>query len=477
MASEWEWTSTYFNPTGIRFDPDSNTLFIANYAGHNILLAKLAGNPLRAVVQSSIANPGMRSPENVSVRGNRIAVADYDGSSVLMFDRAGILLWRYPLSLAHGIFVADDAVYATGLGSDKLIKLSLDGQLIAKDGASLLYPTDITEIDGRLAVIDANRGSVVTFDHDLKQIDSTGENGPDFNDFHRPYGLAANTRFVMVADTYKSRLVVQNRATRKPAAVIGVSMPIAIGSRPEYGHPPFPYCSAQPAPDALMSRLRDAYGLNPDIKGVVGYQTICLLLNGAMYTSAMTLWDNPKVISRHRPGTPLGFTWQQTFTVDDRDIVLTGAPDNQDIQVFDTKMGVYLLIHLPPGIQVWGKDAAFSEYLENLAHLQVKALNRVIETCGGNVLAAYLLKVADEPESVSADTTLTQLLAWPEASEVIAKWKAGQSVKGAFASWLAKGYPVVVEDAIWLDLMERFPYATTSETYEKCKSTILSSQN
>jgi hypothetical protein len=196
-----------------------------------------------------------------------------------------------------------------------------------------------------------------------------------------------------------------------------------------------------------------------------------------MYTSAMTLWNSPKLISRHRPRTPLGFTWQQTFSAADRDIILTGAPDNQNVQVFDTKTGVYLLINLPPGIQVWGKDAAFTKYLENLARSQVEALDHTIETCGGNVLAAYLVKAVDEPDPVSADITLTQLLAWPEASEVVAKWKAGRSVKGALASWLTKGYPIVVEDAVWLDLMERFPYATTSEAYDPCRRAVLSSQN
>ena len=77
-----------YNPTGVYYSNKHNRLYIANYTGHNILVAQISSNPFVATITKNILHPDLKSPENVFVDDKRdlMAVADYDNSSMLPFD-------------------------------------------------------------------------------------------------------------------------------------------------------------------------------------------------------------------------------------------------------------------------------------------------------------------------------------------------------------------------------------------------------
>lgn len=471
QVQNFAWTNGYYNPTGVEYDSDSNSLFIANYAGRNILIADITGSPPVAAIRKQITHPDLKSPENVSVRGDRIAVADYDASAIFMFDRAGTLLWRYPLSLAHGVLIADDAVYATGLGGDRLIKLSVNGELIAKAGDDLLYPTQIVEDGPDLAVIDANAGAVVKFDRNLSRLAASGSNGPALAQFHRPYGIAITDKHQIVADTYKNRIVLMSRAG-EIETVISQSSPTIMGVSAGYGQKPNPYCSNQVASDAIMSLLDSAYRLPPEISGKVGYQVVCLLSGDAVYASALMPFST-STHARYRPSIPLGFTWQHAFKYDGREIVAFGAPDSRSIQIFDAAGPVFLNASTPPGLQIWSIDRGAKAMVEGLVANALDDFAAKAEKCDGNIFAAYLdsVLVTDEKTfNLPADRILSMMLYWADKESLVETWRSGGNLDAAFGDWIAKGRPILVEDAVWLALMRANSFADTQSSLATCRS-------
>lgn len=465
------WTNGYFNPTGVEFDTATNSLFIANYVGKNILRAEIEGSPPIAVVKGQITHPELKSPENVSVRGDRIAVADYDASMIFMFDRAGTLLWRYPLSLAHGVVIGEDAVYAAGLGTEKLVKISLTGEALAKGGADLLYPTQIALDGPNLAVIDANAGAVVAFDKDLTRLSSKGENGPGSGQYHRPYGIAITPNYEVIADTSKNRVVIRNAGTGDVHAILGQMMPTIFGDSSEYGKKPTPYCSKQVAPEAVMALLNSAYKIPPEVAGRLGYQTICLFVGDAVYTSALTPFSTT-VAARYRPSIPLGFTWQHTFQHQGREVITWGAPDNRHIQIFDPTGPFFLSAIVPPGIQLWSVDRSVMPLVEGLVTTVLNDFAARAGKCESNAFAAYLdtvLVTTEKTANLPADRILDLMLFWAGKEAVIEAWKTGGNLDGAFSDWIAKGRPVVIEDAMWLALMSAHPFAETERALLACR--------
>jgi DNA-binding beta-propeller fold protein YncE len=385
------WTSTYENPTGVYFDPGSKLLFIANYKRRDVLKVKLKGDPIYGEIIGRIAHPRMLGPENVHALNDFVAVADYDASAILMFDRTDRLVWLYPLELAHGVHVTDRAVYATGLGSTKLVKLDLRGKQIAAGGKNLIYPTHLAKnADGNITIIDANRGELVTVDQSLNLVSQFGSNGPSSEQFHRPYGFAHLNGQIAVADSYKSRVVILNGATRKLTGEVTVGTIMPVGRAVPYGNAPHPHCSQERVPEALAAVVRDAYGLPGRLKAYIGYQVICFLDGEQLHSTVLTPYPR-FVFETTSFSIPLNFTWIHELEHEGRKLVVMGASDNESIILFDSKTETLHAVPLPSGLQIWGVDGTADGWIRSIAVESVRQFDNLVERCGAT-LPAYLLQ-------------------------------------------------------------------------------------
>lgn len=205
-----------WNPTGVFYDKVKGILYVANYNGHNIVKCSIDENTKKLKYLGEINDKNMVSPENVSVdeNGNNIAVADYDGNNVLYFNSKGELLWKIEIKLAHGVAVRNNYIYATSLNDRQIIKIDSRGNIIAKIGTmglnenEYLWPTSIDiSKDNTIMVTDAHAGKISFFKTDLTFIESIGCNGPGVNNFNYPYSSIFVNNKIIVADTFKARVL------------------------------------------------------------------------------------------------------------------------------------------------------------------------------------------------------------------------------------------------------------------------------
>jgi hypothetical protein len=223
-----ELASNWF-PTGLAFDTATQKLYVANYVGGDVIVLDC---PRCTTVRLAgiISRPEMKAPTRVALSddGQYLAVADYDADRVFVYDLCGELLWQQHVASCHGVsFVrsANGSLYlvAASLREPALWEFDLRGELQKKvekrswiDGDGYLYPVALaTGSDGRMAVADALRGQVRVLDEKLSLVGGVGGNGPGPRFFNNPYACCwdATGKLLLVADTFKDRLVVVNHAT------------------------------------------------------------------------------------------------------------------------------------------------------------------------------------------------------------------------------------------------------------------------
>lgn len=204
-----------WNPTGVYFNKNTNLLYIANYNGHNVLICKVNENHKLELVKE-IANEQMISPENVVANsdGTKIAVADYDGNGLLLFDDNGDLIWKREASLAHGVTLDDQYIYVTSLEKKSVAKYDFQGNQIITKGSigqtgrdKYMWPTSVFAYENNIVVTDAHSGRIIILDKNLKYVSSIGGNGPSINTFNFPYSTVVQDKYLYVTDTYNSRIV------------------------------------------------------------------------------------------------------------------------------------------------------------------------------------------------------------------------------------------------------------------------------
>ena len=211
-----------WNPTGVDYNPEHRLLAIANYNCHEVLICD-AENPAQPRVLIRLQHPSMISPESCAfdAQGRRVAVADYDGNGLLVFDLdSQRLLWRADVGLCHGVAFdeAHGAVWATSLRDSNVHRFTTSGEPAGRFGTAgwsagqFLYPTSLdVDSDGRVLVSDAHTGRIIVLDAHGTQLAAVGVNGPANEWFNMPYTAAwANGDQVLVADTFKNRLLLVN---------------------------------------------------------------------------------------------------------------------------------------------------------------------------------------------------------------------------------------------------------------------------
>lgn len=207
-----------WNPTGVFYDPQEEQLYIANYHGSNVLVCTIRDDNSLEVI-NRISDADMVSPENVWVKNQKIAVADYDGNQLFLFDKSGKLEWKKEVGLAHGVTMSDNRIFVTSLLDRKVSCYDYNGKLIKETGKlgyegtdSFMWPTAIEYYDkGRqLLITDAHTGRIYCYDEHLKYQSSIGGNGPSNNTFNFPYSTAIADNHIYVCDVFNGRILKLN---------------------------------------------------------------------------------------------------------------------------------------------------------------------------------------------------------------------------------------------------------------------------
>ena len=99
-----------WQPTGLCWHEKTQTLYVANYTGHDVLLFTLSLDQKSLIFQKRFTDPEMKSPEGIDVSrdGTLFTVADYDGKAVFLFDQKG-RRWKKSLEPAYGHGVTFDS--------------------------------------------------------------------------------------------------------------------------------------------------------------------------------------------------------------------------------------------------------------------------------------------------------------------------------------------------------------------------------
>lgn len=206
-----------WNPTGCFYNKKEDLLYLANYNGHNVLVCKISDD-LTCTVLKEISTESMVSPENIYINKNgMIAVADYDGNSLFMFDNDGQLMWSRNIGLAHGVTMSDNNVYVTSLLDRSISSFDYNGNLIKTIGElgfegqdKFMWPTALDYYNKQLLITDAHTGRIYLYDEDLNYISSIGGNGASNNTFNFPYTANVMNHSIYVADCYNERIVILN---------------------------------------------------------------------------------------------------------------------------------------------------------------------------------------------------------------------------------------------------------------------------
>ena len=211
--------SKIWNPTGLWYNTHTKKLYIANYNGHNVLIGEVDESDTFCVsVEISIEE--MISPENVvtNADGSIIAVADYDGNALFVFDNQGKLIWKAEVPLAHGVAMdEEECVYVSSLERRMILKYSKNGELLAEAGCqgqegvnAYLWPTSIYSYQDSILISDTHTGMITELDKDLNYRSAIGGLGPSIDTLHFPYSIVVHDKHLFIADTFADRILELN---------------------------------------------------------------------------------------------------------------------------------------------------------------------------------------------------------------------------------------------------------------------------
>ncbi|AIL12282.1 hypothetical protein IM40_00120 [Candidatus Paracaedimonas acanthamoebae] len=205
-----------WNPTGIKYNKTTKTLYVANYTGKDILLLEF-DKFFNLILKDRYEDIDLLGPENIDVTldGKICAIADYDASKLVLFDR-GKKAWSLPIKNAHGVSFSknEKSIYVTSLQERKIFMFNLQGKLLKETGKiewrknGYLWPTSISIYKDKVAITDAHTGKITILSHDLEPQKSIGGNGLGIDLFNMPYGIEYTPEGLMyVSDTFKGRIV------------------------------------------------------------------------------------------------------------------------------------------------------------------------------------------------------------------------------------------------------------------------------
>lgn len=387
-----EMDKTRWNPTGLFYHQQSQTLYIANYNGHNILIGTVSDDEF--ITEKMIVAPGLVSPENVAVNvaGTRIAVADYDGNALFLFDGTGNLLWKQEVPLAHGVEISEDSVYCTSLQNREVIQFNYEGTELNRVGHlanqgvnAYMWPVSLELYHGQLLVSDAHTGMLTLLDDELNYISAIGSNGPYMTNFSYPYAVLAEENALYITDTFKSRVLqldFQGNIIKQISQVEPSEMSL---SNLEY-IPPYPYKTAYLYEKCDMIPLSFFNPFFSDGDMVDGFSSVWLITSEENMQQ-IRLLDYSPIHRESISAMEFYTTWDGVLNTEDYKFYLLGS-DQVDhvlfyetnyrfggIAFFDSKL-TEIDGHFYDTQTLTSQDENVAQTLESLAYTFVQMLNR-----------------------------------------------------------------------------------------------------
>lgn len=387
-----EMDKTRWNPTGLFYHQQSQTLYIANYNGHNILIGTVSDDEF--IAEKMIVAPGLVSPENVAVNvaGTRIAVADYDGNALFLFDGTGNLLWKQEVPLAHGVEISEDSVYCTSLQNREVIQFSYEGTELNRVGHlanqgvnAYMWPVSLELYHGQLLVSDAHTGMLTLLDDELNYISAIGSNGPYMTNFSYPYAVLAEENALYITDTFKSRVLqldFQGNIIKQISQVEPSEMSL---SNLEY-IPPYPYKTAYLYEKCDMIPLSFFNPFFSDGDMVDGFSSVWLITSEENMQQIRLLDYSP--IHRESISTMEFYTtWDGVLNTEDYKFYLLGSDQVDHVLFYETNYrfgGIAFFDselteidgHFYDTQTLTSQDENVAQTLESLAYTFVQMLNR-----------------------------------------------------------------------------------------------------
>ncbi|PAY04493.1 hypothetical protein CK489_35260 [Bradyrhizobium sp. UFLA03-84] len=209
-----------WNPTAVFYSAFYDRVFIANYSGKDIVVAQLVrdgGGPKLHLTDRIVNEAAIQGAEGVAVsKGGRfMAIADYEGNALSLFERIDdqwAFRWKREIIGSHGVAIAGDYVFASGQGA--IVKFSIEtGQEAARTSKlgsePILFATclNVDESSGQLIGSDAMSGIVFGMTKDLKVTSKFGANGPTYSNFSSPFCAYRDRQGIYVLSTYQDRFV------------------------------------------------------------------------------------------------------------------------------------------------------------------------------------------------------------------------------------------------------------------------------
>lgn len=387
-----EMDKTRWNPTGLFYHQQSQTLYIANYNGHNILIGTVSDDEF--IAEKMIVAPGLVSPENVAVNvaGTRIAVADYDGNALFLFDGTGNLLWKQEVPLAHGVEISEDSVYCTSLQNREVIQFNYEGTELNRVGHlanqgvnAYMWPVALELYNGQLLVSDAHTGMLTLLDDELNYISAIGSNGPYMTNFSYPYAVLAEENALYITDTFKSRVLqldFQGNIIKQISQVEPSEMSL---SNLEY-IPPYPYKTAYLYEKCDMIPLSFFNPFFSDGDMVDGFSSVWLITSEENMQQIRLLDYSP--IHRESISTMEFYTtWDGVLNTEDYKFYLLGSDQVDHVLFYETNYrfgGIAFFDSMLTEIDghfydtqtLTSQDENVAQTLESLAYTFVQMLNR-----------------------------------------------------------------------------------------------------
>ncbi|MBI2791920.1 MAG: hypothetical protein HYX61_08175 [Gammaproteobacteria bacterium] len=206
-------TANIYNPTGVFIDSEKS-LYVANYKGNNILKGKIKPERCEIEFTHEYLSVNTKGPENIAVDNqlNILVSANYDASTITAHDLGnGQELWSTNVGQAHGVTIAGNKIYATGLTERKIYELNIaDGKITNSIGSlgwdpmksQYLWPTSIYSYDKNTLIISDPQSGFISFvdKKTLGTLRYTGGNGPSYRWLNYPYAaLPISTDLIILS--------------------------------------------------------------------------------------------------------------------------------------------------------------------------------------------------------------------------------------------------------------------------------------
>lgn len=451
----------HWHPTGVYFY--KGLLYVANYVFHDVLVFAINSDASQLTLTGVLTDPAMVSPENVVATDQGVAVADYDASGVFFFSPNGNLTWKdTTLALAHGVTMDKQYVYVTTLsGSPKLRRYTLGGQPVSTtaDVSDLLYPTQVSTIydsngGEKLAIIDANRGTISAYDTSLNKLSQIGHLGPDL--FNRPYGFAPLGAGYVVTDTKNHRLVTID-ASATALSVTPFFQVTQLGLRSNWGNG-YAYCSDSKLGPPMFSQQFDQY---------IGFDIICTEVGATMY-SQILLPHNRGVTNglQNRPSPGFAFAWQGGLDVDGQSYWLVGSPTINTVLI-SNGVGDYVFATHDQSVNVWNVDGAES-YLSDVVRKAQPAWARYQQKKQQCSPLLAFLDAGNSTGAATLDQQLDAIVEYPNAKQLVDQWLNGGNIPASAAQTLIVAGQAAYDDLKLVTILSQTTVAHERQIYGTC---------